>query len=104
MQLIRSVWRGEVRLWATYWLWGVAGNMTFVLVLAVLALLGGAASELWLWAVWLVSLAWFVFVFGAIWRAAGRHRGPRIWAVLARLGVCLGIVRMAGEAAALAAW
>lgn len=30
MQLIRSVWRGEVRLWATYWLWGVAGNMTFV--------------------------------------------------------------------------
>lgn len=100
--LVRAVWRGEVRLWVTYWLWGVGGNMSFVLVLALLYLAMGLGGRPWLWLVYAASLVWFVFIFGAIWRAAGRYSGPRLWAVLARLGVCVGIVRMAAEAIALA--
>ena len=56
-----------------------------------------------LWGVYLCSLLWFVFVFGAIWHASGRYDGPRTWALLARLGVLLGVVRMSGEAVVLAA-
>lgn len=97
---VAQVWRGKVRLWITYWLWGVAGNMGFLLVLALLYL--GPGSRPWLWLVYLASLLWFVFIFGAIWRAAGRYPGPPVWAMLARLGVCIGIVRMAAEAIVLA--
>lgn len=48
--------------------------------------------------VWLASLAWFVFIFRAIWRAAGAYDGPRLWALPARAGVLVGSVRMAAEA------
>ena len=46
--------------------------------------------------------AWFVWILAGIWRSAARYRGPALLATLARAGVCLGIVRMAGEALLLA--
>ena len=72
--MIRRVWRGEVRLWITYWVWGVGGNVAFVGLLAPLTVAAAfdPAGGVWPWAVYLGSLAWFVFVFGAIWRSAGR--------------------------------
>jgi hypothetical protein len=98
MAFLRAAWAGRVRLWITYWILGVAGNMSFVAVLAILGLSTGDRLKVLMILVWLASLAWFVFVFGAIWRAAGAYEGPRIWAVLARAGVLVGIVRMAAEA------
>jgi len=103
--LLLRVWRGDLPLWITYWLWGVAGNMSFVALLALLYF--GGTDAAWriaaLWAVYAASLGWFVLIFGGIWRAAGRYCGPRVWAVLARIGVLVGVVRMSGEAVFLAA-
>lgn len=77
--------------------------MTFVAALAALFLVGELQAVSWLIAVYLLSLAWFVWIFGAIWRAAGCYAGPRIFAFLARAGVCVGILRMVLEAIAIAA-
>jgi hypothetical protein len=77
--------------------------MTFVAALIALYLIGEARAAPWLVAVYLLSLAWFGWIFGAIWRAAGCYEGPRVWALLARAGVCVGVLRMALEAAAIAA-
>lgn len=98
MEFLRQAWAGRVRLWIAYWILGVAGNMAFVAVLAAIWLSTGDRLKVLLILVWLASLAWFVFIFGAIWRAAGAYDGPRIWAILARAGVLVGIVRMAAEA------
>jgi hypothetical protein len=100
MTLLRAIWRGEGRLWVTYWLWGVGGNMAFAIALAlsILYLQPTLAAAVWLWGLYGVSLVWFIFVFVAIWRSARRYPGPRIWAILARLGTILGIFRMAAEA------
>jgi hypothetical protein len=95
---IRTAWQGRLPLWLTYWVLGVGGNMSFVAVLAILWLLAGPAAWVWLWILYLLSLAWFIFIFGAIWRAAGAYPGRRLWAVLARVGVLIGIVRMSVEA------
>ena len=100
MRTIRECWYGRLPLWLTYWVWGVSGNMSFVLVLALLLLAGRAGNPAaleWLWPVYLLSLAWFVFIFFAIWRSAGRYPGPPVWAWLARLGVVVGIARMTVE-------
>lgn len=97
MTVLRALWRGEIRLWVAYWVFGVGGNMSFVLALALLGLGGAGRPSLGL--LYLASLAWFVLIFGGVWRSAGRYPGPRLWAVLARLGVSVGVVRMAGEAA-----
>jgi hypothetical protein len=101
--MIRRAWDGELPLWLTYWVWGVGGNVSFALLLvrAARATSDRRAGLMAPWAIYLASLGWFVLIFGAIWRSAGRYHGPRLWAALARLGVTSGIVRMAGELAAL---
>ena len=101
--MVRRAWDGELPLWLTYWVWGVGGNVSFALLLARAARATGEgrAGLAPPWTIYLASLGWFVLIFGAIWRSAGHYRGPRIWAALARLGVTSGIVRMAGELAAL---
>lgn len=93
----RDGWRGRLPLWLTYWVLGVIGNMSFVAVLALVYLAGGAGMMALLWAIYVLSLLWFVFVFGAIWRAAGVYPGRRLWPVLARLGVLVGVLRMGAE-------
>lgn len=98
MRWIRAAWLGQLPLWLTYWILGVGGNMSFVaLLLATYGIAGPAAQPL-LWGFYLASLVWFIFIFGAIWRAAGVYPGRRLWPLLARLGVLIGIVRMSLEA------
>ena len=99
--LVSDLWQGRLRLAVTYWLFGVGGNMSFVALLVVAYFALGADAR-WLWAIYLLSLAWFVWILAGIWRSAARYRGPALLATLARAGVCLGIVRMAGEALLLA--
>lgn len=95
---MRRIRQGRFGLPVTYWLLGVGGNMTFVAILVALWLWLGRSSLGWLWAVYVLSLAWFVLIFAGIHRAAARYAGPVAWARLARTGVCIGIPRMAGEA------
>ena len=101
LTLARKLWQGRVRLWVTYWVFGVGGNMSFVALLAASYALAGPDARAQLWTLYLLSLAWFIWIFGGIWRSARRYPGPAVWAGLARLGVCVGIVRMTGEAIAL---
>ncbi len=55
--LVRDLWQGRLRLWVTYWVFGVGGNMSLVaLLLAIWALAGPGAVAI-LWAVYLLSLA-----------------------------------------------
>lgn len=96
---LRSAWEGRQTLVVSYWLVGVAGNMSWLALLVALYLAGAPLALLWL--VYLASLAWFVLVFAAVSRAARAYRGPAIWGILARAGVWVGVVRMWGEAVVL---
>ena len=102
MLLLRDLWQGRLRLWITYWICGVGGNMSFVALLLLVYAAWGPAAASALWLVYACSLVWFVLIFVGIWRAAARYRGPAIWPMLARLGVLVGIARMASEAVLLA--
>lgn len=89
--MIIRIWRGEVTLWKTFWFWGAGGGLALGLPLfaAILALTDvpddATASGFMLALGFLfVYLAW---VFVGIWRAAGRYRGDRSWARLARFAV-----------------
>lgn len=99
MLFVPDLWRGKLRLWITYWICGVAGNMSLVALFLLVFAAEGAAAEAFLGLVDACSLAWFVLIFGGIWRAARRYPRPPIWGVLARLGALVGAMRMAGEAA-----
>jgi len=98
MRWIRAAWLGQLPLWLTYWILGVGGNMSFVALLLATYGIAGPAAQHALSGLYLASLIWFVFIFGAIWRAAGVYPGRHLWALLARAGVLIGIVRMSLEA------
>ena len=94
-------WRGELALAKSYWLngvliVGVGGCIVFYVAPIMLGLVvfGLKYSPLeWIWA--FSFLAWFgtyVWVWGGIWRSAGRYRGPWIWPLAARIAVVVGSV------------
>jgi len=96
MGLVKRLWRGEVSLARTYWVYGVAVNIfiqSSVLLLSVLvesmpvlafSLLGMIAF----------SLVYMVFISVAIWRSSNRYQGNRAWAFLAKAAVVLGYARL----------
>lgn len=96
---IRRIWLGHAPLPITFWLWGVGGNMSLLALLVAMSLAG--ASDPLLWAVWVLGVLWHGFVWVAIWRAGRHYPGPRIWPLLSRIGLFLGIIRLSVEAAVL---
>ena len=81
---LKKVWRGEVSLVVTFWLWGVA--VANILLGSVLGVILDAIQNEFL------SLLHLVFVIAinvlatvAIWRSAASYKGQIIWVVLARL-------------------
>jgi hypothetical protein len=81
---LKKVWRGEIDLTITFWVWGVLiANVLCDLLLGVLI----AATEnqflVLLHRVFVIAVNAFVVV--AIWRSAGNYKGPPVWLLLARL-------------------
>jgi hypothetical protein len=81
---LKKVWRGEIDLTITFWVWGVlVANVLFDVLLGVLI----AATEnqflMLLHRIFVVAVNAFVVV--AIWRSAGNYKGPPVWPLLARL-------------------
>ena len=86
------LWRGQVSLPVTYWVWGFLGNALTRLLILVLILVSNRSIVLG-FAILLFYLAYCVFIVVAIWRSAARYTGPRIWRDLARFSlVLLGII------------
>lgn len=82
--LIGRLWRGEVSLGETYWIWGILVNL----------LIRFGASDLHEAApiLGLVPIAYGVFILVAIWRSATRYRGPHLWGMLAKAVVILNVL------------
>ena len=102
---LTMLWRGEVPLGRTYWVFGV-------LFLGLLALPGyfivpgssgiepQASIVFGRMAYAIFVFAYTVFISVAIWRSAGRYEGPQIRAVLARVMVVVGLIQAASQIAA----
>ena len=82
--LIGRLWRGEVSLGETYWIWGILVNL----------LIRFGASDLHEVApvLGVVPLAYQVFILVAIWRSATRYRGPQLWGMLAKIVVVFNVL------------
>ena len=84
------LWRGDVPLATTYWVWGLAVNVAWLIVIVLTAATDAPMLGL---IVSLLALSYAVFITVAIWRSAGRYKGKRIWAELARIAVAIGVAR-----------
>ncbi|MDO6536245.1 hypothetical protein [Alteromonas stellipolaris] len=83
--------QGDYGLPKTYWLFGVLGNLLFIFPIA-LATAAGSISIMVL--ALIACVVYSIVVAGSIWRASDKYLGPKVWAVLAKLAVILGMTRL----------
>ena len=83
MSFIAKLWRGEVSLGVTYWIFGGVVFTMFQLYVFVTQGMNEDTASFGLYA----GLAYFIFMSVAIWRSASRYNGPKTWLILAQLSV-----------------
>ncbi len=108
MMFLNILWRGEIPLGRTYWVFGVfffglltrPGYFIIPIVSGSANLEPSASIVFGRMAYAIFVLAYTVFISVAIWRSAGRFEGPPIWAVLARVMAVIGLIQAASQIAA----
>ena len=85
-----SLWRGQVPLAKTAWLYGMGGLMLLIVPFTLIPSLGLEPStrELML-ALGVAILFYAAFIAVAVWRAAGNYQGRLAWRLLAKGSVLL---------------
>jgi hypothetical protein len=91
------LWRGEVGLARTYWLWAfLIGGGVALVVGSGAAIVGTLTGTRFPYAVaQAYTIIWTAFISVAVWRSAGNYKGRTIWKVLARIGSVFGVVFVA---------
>ena len=85
MTQVTALWRGEVPLAETGWLYGLLGLLLLVTPLTLLSGFGLAHSaKPLLLALSAATLLYAPFIAVAIWRSAGNYRGKFAWRLLAK--------------------
>jgi hypothetical protein len=111
--LIARNWRGELPLWVSYWIVGVAGSIVIVALevgigsIALDPALGGYNPRgilAILVANWVIVALFTTWQLVGIWRSASRYNTERrrigkrpLWGGLAQVGVVLGVLRLLGD-------
>ncbi len=104
ISFVKRLWRGEVSLPITYWIFGSIGSVVLTIAsFSIAYLIAYNASSLggfdiqFFNSLWLLFVYFYeIFIFVAIWRSASnysrRYPRRRQWSILAKAAVCLGVV------------
>lgn len=100
--LVKALWRGDVSLVKTYWLFGVLVGVCYFMVFAYIEYQSSGLSE-GLGPAFIIGLmvSYFLYVMFiniAIWRSASKYRGPKYWAILAKVMVLVSWAALIREA------
>ena len=98
MHLLKELWRGDVPLVKTYWLFGVGGNILFNFVYTYIDYQFGENVGLFV-AILILGIIAFGFVYGifisiAIWRSANKYQGLQRYSIFAKVSVILGVMML----------
>lgn len=89
--LVLDLWRGDVPLVKSYWLFGVVVGICFAITFAFIEYQGEGLSEgfgpLFIIGLIVVYFVYVAFINVAIWRSSNKYKGPRHWAILAKVMV-----------------
>ena len=86
------LFRGDVSLPITYWLFGVIGNIPFHVAFTVyeynyagIVTAGSIGLQVGILLLSSIAISYCAFISIAIWRSAGKYKGSILWSSLARL-------------------
>jgi hypothetical protein len=97
VNIVKALWRGEVPLWKTYWVFGFCVSTTFNVALLylrthILSVYSQSGGKALFWIVWSGAVIYGLFILVAIWRSAGNYNGSATYAVLARVAAGIGLL------------
>ena len=100
--LVVDLWRGDVPLVKAYWLYGVVVGICVAIIFVYIDYMSTGMSTgfgpVFLLALMLSYFLYTSFINVAIWRSAGKYRGPKRWAILARIMVVVSWTALLWEA------
>ena len=88
MNLINKFWNGDITLWQSYWIFGVVIPIPVGFLLGFLAAMMGLPPISYK----LVMLVYLGLTLVGIWRSADKYQGKKIFAILAKIGMVLGVL------------
>ncbi len=101
MTQVAALWRGQVPLAKTGWLYGLIGLLVLIVPLILISSLGlGPPPRELILALSAATLLYATFIAVAIWRAAGNYQGRPAWRLLAKGSVLFVVLQVAAGLAA----
>ncbi len=100
MTQVAALWRGQVPLAKTAWLYGLTGLLLLIVPLTLIRVLGiGSSTRELTLTLSVAILLYAAFIAVAIWRAAGNYRGRPAWRLLAKGSVLFVVLQVAASLA-----
>lgn len=94
MTQVAALWRGQIPLGKTGWLYGLTGLLLLIVPLTLISSLGfGHSMRELILALSVATLLYAAFMAVAIWRAAGNYQGRRAWRLLAKGSVAFVVLQ-----------
>ncbi len=98
MDLIRDLWRGDVPLVKTYWLFGVVAgiffNISFTYIEFQSAAFSAGLGAIFVFGFVVFYFAYTAFISFGIWRSANKYQGLQRYAIFAKFTVILGLISL----------
>tara|TARA_B100000029_G_scaffold438737_1_gene454902 strand:- start:4090 stop:4413 length:324 start_codon:yes stop_codon:yes gene_type:complete len=83
-------WDGELSLPQSYWVVGVLISIPVGALIGVFTAMINAPMN----TMYAFFIPWYVYIIVGIWRSAGRYKGPKFWAILAKILMILSAIRL----------
>lgn len=96
MDLIKALWRGDIPLIKTYWVYACLGLLLLKIPLIIVEefpLPPSALADAFLFLYTVFAFLYWAFMSVALWRSSSKYGGSFWWAGLARLFVVLGVLK-----------
>ena len=86
-------WNGKLSLPMSYWGVGVVLGIAFGFLVGIFTLAVGLSED----AMWGFIIPFQIYTIVGIWRSSNNYRGPKFWAVLAKIAIVFGVLTNFGQ-------
>ena len=81
-------WNGQLSLPMSYWGVGIGLGIVYGFIIAIITIGLGMSDD----AMWGFIIPFQIYTVVGIWRSSDKYKGPKFWAILAKIAVVLGII------------
>ncbi len=86
-------WNGELSLPMSYWGVGVGIGILYGGLAGIFTVIAGLSDD----ALWGFIIPFQIYTVVGIWRSSNNYKGPKFWAVLAKILIVLGVISNFGQ-------